>query len=265
MIITLPIINNLKSLLELLEEHRAAVQFVENAEQDWKDAKFHFPSELKAFDAEHLEKYVQNNLGEKPQPESGFWKKGVDSVKGLLNRKSSYKQQLKLYEEKRPFVEKAYYAEYAEERNRIRESDEKKHNEAIQVAEEAFVKAKAEVNQYQKQINANTIVADKFKNIETVSLLIQYLEEQRADSLKEAINLWYDEMRKESEAKKEDEHRAAMEEYARRQCEAAEDIAESARQAAQSAEEASEEARKAREAAEDAKNAAEEARNAANY
>ncbi len=74
----------------------------------------------------------------------------------------------------------------------------------------------------------------------------RYFEDHRADTLKEAINLWYDEKRKDEEEAKAEAHRQEMkaleekrvraaqaaEEYAYMQYMAALDTAESARQTA---------------------------------
>ena len=103
-----------------------------------------------------------------------------------------------------------------------------------------------------KELDSNKTVADIFKTAEKVEKLISYFVEGRVSDMKEAINLWY-----------EEDHRESIEEYARRQCEATEDVAESARQAAESARQAAESARQAAESASEAADEARRAREAA--
>lgn len=104
------------------------------------------------------------------------------------------------------------------------------------------------------QIAADDTVPNKYKNSEAVEAFIDYIENRRAESLKEAINLY-------EKNKKEDAHNKVMEEaaqasasHARRQAQAAREMANAQNLAAF---EAQRQRIAAQEAAESAKKAAE--------
>ena len=102
------------------------------------------------------------------------------------------------------------------------------------------------------------MLSGKLKRKEIVITLLEYFADHRADSLKEAINLWYDEKRKDEEEAKAEAHRQEMkaleeekvraaqaaEEYAKMKYEEARDAAEYARQAAEDAQEAADAAQR---------------------
>ena len=89
------------------------------------------------------------------------------------------------------------------------------------------------------------------KRIPIIEKLIRYFEDKRVDTLKEAVNLFYDEKRKDEEQAREEEHRKQMreleeervraaqsaEDYARMQYDEACNAAEYSRRAAEIAEE----------------------------
>lgn len=109
------------------------------------------------------------------------------------------------------------------------------------------------------QIAADDTVPNKYKNSEAVEAFIDYIENRRAESLKEAINLY-------EKNKKEDAHNKVMEEaaqasasHARRQAQAAREMANAQNLAAF---EAQRQRIAAQEAAESAKKAADANREA---
>ena len=56
----------------------------------------------------------------------------------------------------------------------------------------------------------DSTVNQKFKEAEIVQQLIEFFEEGRVESLKEAINLWYDEKRKDEEEERAEAHRQEL-------------------------------------------------------
>ena len=242
-------LSKLNNLLELIQAYNLAKEKLEEAEKECQRIKFHYNSNaLEVFDSTHLEPYIESKLGEKPKHQDGV----INSVKNALRTRNSYSVKLKQYKKNRQSIENEYYKEYAEERQKIIDTEKQKQEDAFKTASDIFERLKSPYQQAKEQLELDMTVSGKFKSEDTVKELILYFTEGRVTSMKEAINLWYDEKRKDEQEELEAEHRATMEEYAKRQCEATEDAAESARQAAESASEAAEEARRAREAAQEA-------------
>ena len=55
--------------------------------------------------------------------------------------------------------------------------------------------------------NANDLLSNKLKEKEIIEQLIEYFADRRVDTLKEAVNLWYDEKHRKEEAEIEAEQR----------------------------------------------------------
>lgn len=85
-----------------------------------------------------------------------------------------------------------------------------------------------------KELQANTLLSDKLKNEDAVLCLIEYFQDNRANSLEDAINLYF-----------EEQHRSKLENFMQQQIQLTAEAAESARLAAESAREAAELAQEA--------------------
>lgn len=139
-------------------------------------------------------------------------------------------------------------------------NDVEKRDEILRSIDGEIEATERELADFKPEIDTDETVPDIYKYSDVLGLIIGYLINRRADSLKEAINLY------ESE-KREILHNVAMENYARmqtqnsqRQREAAEQAARSAELQRQAAERAASEAARQRQVAE---NAAEQQRRSA--
>lgn len=245
---------SLRGLETLIERFDSAKNTMENAEEQIRVATHHFPSKLKEFDNKTKEPFILRCIGAKPQEKFGF--KNIVAP-GFAKR--SFGKKVKEYEEKRLSAEKEYEKKYAKQRNEIKASDDRNQAKAIEEAELRFIDARALYHQAQKDLSDNDTLTESLKQKKTVSRLISYIEEGRVENHMQAINLWYEEKRKDDESEKEEAHRRKMEEYAKAEYQAAQKAEENAKMAAESARQAEE---NARQAAENARQASENARQA---
>lgn len=102
-------------------------------------------------------------------------------------------------------------------------------------------KAEAECDAAKSALDNNDLLSDRLKKSDAVDAMISYFQDQRADTLKEAINLYHEEL-----------HRQELEKYAQMQLKLTEEAKEYARQAAECASEAAESASEVAESANEA-------------
>ena len=248
--------NNIEALsaLQLLKDkiqnYNLMKEKMEQAAEQLKAAESRQPKAVLDFDLEHERPFIISQIGEAPVKPTGIIKLAVPLY---LKRIKAYEQESADYTAKYEEYKKVYQQKYADQRSRLEKEEAHEILFDIQIAKHEFEYSKTQLETYKHEIESSTIVSEKFKNIEAIDTLISYLREQRADNLKEAMNLYY-----------EEEHRRKLEELAQEQLRLTAEATEMARQAAKSAKEAAESAEKAADSAEEAEENAEEAISQAN-
>ena len=217
--------------------------------------KLNYPSKLKKFDDEHKDAFITGRIGPKPIKPSGVIKLAIPVY---LVKKSKYETAIANYDRMYPLAEATYREKYASERAQLAEEDKNEKQQAISSQETTVAVIQKKYETAKAAFEDNDLLSDRLKSKDIVSQLIEFFEDHRADTLKEAINLWYDEKRKDEEEAKAEAYRQEMleleeervraaqsaEEYARMQYEEARDAAEYARQAADDEKEAADAARR---------------------
>lgn len=248
-------LEKLNELLLLFDEYENAARSFQEAKNALSATKHNYPSKLGKFDAEHKDTFIIGKIGEKPIKPTGAIKLAVPVY---LLKKSKYETAIANYERVYPLAEAAYKEQYADERTQLADEDKIEQQEAIRDKKTIVESSKEKYETAKAAFEANTLLSDRLKSKDIVLQLIDFFKDHRADTLKEAINLWYDEKRKDEEEAKAEAHRQELleleeervraaqsaEEYARMQYEEARDAAEYARQAANDAHEAADAAQR---------------------
>ena len=244
-------LENLNGLLQLIKEYESAESILKSVEKSLDETKHNYQSKLKKFDDLHKESYIYGKIGPKPQKPEG----GIKALlPGYKIKMSKYMEDVKSYDQKHSLAESAYKKRYAVERKRLEEEDESEKKKDITIKEEKVKNASEKYEKAKRALEENEFLSGELKAKKNVVKLIEYLMNHRADTLKEAVNLWYDEKRKDEEEAKaaadrkklielqEEQTRAAQaaEEYAKMQYEEACNASFYASQAADDAREAKE-------------------------
>lgn len=242
-------INQLITLKKDLETQRHEKDLLDRAISIRNSIQYTFRTRLDLFDETHKSAYISDMIGSEPIKPRGLIKLAVPVY---LVKKSNYDKAIVEYRKQYALAEKAYYFDNQSTRADLQETAEKEKREAIAAAEAEYQRSDLAYKETSSRVIANTIVSEKYKSIEIVTALIDYLRDGRADTLKEAINLWHDEERKRVEMERAEAHRAEMLRIEQERLEAAQEAAEyqrlayyAAQDAADSAKEAAEEARRA--------------------
>lgn len=239
-------LERLKALDSIICEYETTKANLDRAKTKLGNATNSYPSKLNAFDNATKESFIAERIGNKPVKPTGPIKLAVPVY---LVKKSNYEKALHDYEEMRSQAENDYMESYSETRAKLEAEDKAGYQNAVEKAREALSIAQKAFDYAKDKLATDDLISDKLKNKETVWTLIEYFKDQRADTLKEAVNLWYDEKRKDEEEARAEEHRREMraleeekvraaqaaEEYARMQYEESLNAAEAARQAADTA------------------------------
>ncbi len=223
-------ISRIKQLLSAVEEYDRAREAYGPAKEERDRAGKARPSHLKSFDEEHKEAFLEKELGKKP-------KKPL-LIKAMLwplyaSLKKEYEQKKAVYEEAYPKALARYEKLYEKERESLRTLDKEEYGEAVERAESAYRAVHHRLRLAKQALDEDDLLSDEMKNKEVLKSLLRILEDRRADTMKEAVNLWYEEQRRDEEAKREEAYRKkcleleeervraaqAFEEYAKRQAE----------------------------------------------
>lgn len=161
------------------------------------------PSRLEKFDEKEKNNYIISVAGNAPeQPEK--------SLIGSKTKQKKYEEQLEQYNEAVKKAEADYETKFASERSALKQKDEIEYNEIKKNINSKKEKAKIRLEEAKKNLNNNNLLGTDMKNGDTVETLYSYVINHRCDSLKEAVNLFFEEKRTEENHMKEDEFRKKL-------------------------------------------------------
>ena len=189
------LLDELTKLKNQLVELDNSKHSLEIAETDVKNAKTFCPMNLKNFDDEEKEKYIESVVGTEPKKPS----------KWLIGKKKKYEEELKCYNESKEAAKNEYEEKFADIRKELDEKDNAEYDDRLSKAKESEKKAKERLKAAEKDIEENDFLGPDMKNNETINLLYGYVINNRAETIKEAVQLYFVEKRIEESQKKDAE------------------------------------------------------------
>ena len=200
---------------------------------------------VEKFDALHKEEFIKSKVGEKPiHPKKLL----AVVVPVYLKKKREYETALEQYNIALNVANQEYYSVFQKERRDLIEQDNREREKAIHDLELKLECIKNEFEATITLINQDDILGRSLKNTSDIRLLIDIFDNKRADSIKEGVNVLF-----------EDKHRKKMEELQAEQVRLTQEAKEAAESAADSAEEAIGIAKEALERADEAYSKAQDA------
>lgn len=235
----------LKELLSQIKHFKAAEKELHEAEESLTMLRKKPLSAVTNFDDTNKEQYIASRIGHAPDKPKGIIKLAFPMY---LAKKKEYKKAYADYMIRYQETEKAYYIEFKDKREKLDSEEKASVAFEIQLAEQTVSKCKEKYQAAATTLNDNDTVSAKLKNEAIIVTLIEYFQDQRADSIKEAVNLYF-----------EEEHRKRLEAFTEKQVQLTAEATEQARLAAISASEAAASAAEAILKADDAMTKANEA------
>lgn len=239
------ILQALKELRDKIHRFEIINSELENNLAALNRARARQPRAVGDFDSYNKDLYILDRIGKAPEKPKGIVKLAIPVYRSKMK---AYEKEYAEYKARYNSCERDYYNEYAQKRHELEIEEKKAIENGIHQAEKNFEETKLRFSSAEKELHEDNILNEKYKRLDIVDQLIGYFEDERVDSIPNALNLYY-----------EDEHRKTLERLAKEQLKLTQEAKEYARQAAESAEEAASCAESARSRAEEAYSRAEEA------
>ncbi len=217
-------LSSLLTLRERIQKTDLAKAEFEASTEALKKAEIRQPRAVNEFDQKTKNAYVISHIGEEPSKPKGIIKLAYPVYRA---KKKEFEKKYAEYRIRYDECVAAYYEEYSDQRNKLESEERSEIAYNIQTARQLYNVAKERFETASQELNSDKTLSDKLKRVDVVDELIEIFQDQRADSIKEAVNLFF-----------EEEHRRRLEEYAQEQVRLTSEATEFARQAAESAEEA---------------------------
>lgn len=240
----------LNDLLAQIESCASAASNLDDAKTKLNALRSKSPSAVRDFDSTQKKAFIEAKVGQEPTKPKGAI---MLAVPVYLSKKKAYEKAHADYMERYKKAEMEYYTEFKDTREKLESEEKAAIAFDIQQAEDALNGATEIYRSAVTLLRENEVLSDKLKDASVVATLIEYFQDQRADCIKDAVNLYY-----------EEEHRKRLEAFAEEQVRLTAEAAEQARHAATSASEAADSAEEAIRRVDEAMRKSEEAYERAN-
>lgn len=195
-----------------------------SAKQALSDARIKPLTSVSDYDKEHKAKYIIDRIGEEPvKPNKAL----VLAVPLFIKKKKEYEEKIDSYKKAYTIIENEYYQKHRKIREEIATKEKEEKENLINEAQNRFDEIYIRYEKYKSLVESCTLVSEKLKSEENIKTIIEYFEDGRADTIKEAINLLY-----------EEKHRQRVEALTREQLELTQKISNTAQEALSTAEDA---------------------------
>ena len=239
------ITERLHSLVANLNEKARLEQEISTIVKKLNHEKTRPIKKVEYFDSTHKSDFIASKVGDKPvKPTKAL----AILVPIYVKKKKEYEAELEKYNAAVHSAEKEYYITFEKERNALIEADNNEREATIQELSAKLEVSKGKLEELVVLIEKEDIVGLSLKNILDVQLLIEIFDNKRADTVKEAVNVLF-----------EDKHRKRMEELQEEHVRLTQEAKDAAESAADSAEKAIKIAKEALDRADEAYNKAQEA------
>lgn len=200
------LIEQLKELEEITELYDSALEKVKAAKDKLTSAELFVPKLLKEFDFTYKNDFIIQKIGEEPKS-LGKW----NPLNLSKKKRESVRATKEEYARKRVEAETEYYRLNENKRNMLKVKDEEAKKNRIINAKKQLHEAEANFDRVSLLWKQDELLSDRLRNSVVIRKLIEFFEDGRVDTMKEAVNLYYDEMRKDEEESRAAEHRERIE------------------------------------------------------
>ncbi|WP_455439327.1 hypothetical protein [Streptococcus salivarius] len=178
------LLGRLKDLLYDIENYDSMVLNYSKVNEEIESLENRGQEELDSFDAQYLNNFIVESIGEAPKelsrliPKIGFKKKRQKK----LTKKEEYAKKEELAIEQ-------YYEVFAEERAEILRKENEQFKEEWLELNKTRSNLQEQLAEYEENFSKIDFLPEKYLNSAQLVRIISYLEDYRADNIKEAINI----------------------------------------------------------------------------
>ena len=183
-------VNEIRSRLSDLATNLIAQSQLEKSINSYKQAlqyeKTRPSKKVEQFDSTHKDQFIYSKVGEKPvKPNKAM----VILLPVYLKKKKEYDEALEIYNSAVQRATNKYFRTYEIERQALLDADNQERASAIEELTTKINSAEQKLASIVEAIEQEDIISAAFKTMPDVQLLIAIFYNQRADSIKEAINI----------------------------------------------------------------------------
>lgn len=200
------LLSELKAIEKISIEYELALNEIEIAKKELKKAEAYTPSRLKKFDKQNKSKFIIQHIGKQPKS-LGKW----NPLRLSKKVRESVLEEKKQYFEKKIKSEELYFKVNEKKRMELKQQDITDKTSRVSQAKINLNRCKEKLASIKPNWENITLLSERLRNSDTIKQMIIFVEDGRADTIKEVINLYFEETRKNEDAKLAEAHRKKIE------------------------------------------------------
>lgn len=178
------LLGRLKELLYDIENYDSMVLNYSKVNEEIESLENRGQEELDSFDARHLNNFIVESIGAAPKELSRFNLKRLSK-----NKRQENLTEIEEYAKKEELAIEQYYKVFAEERAEILREENEQNEEELLELNMTRSNLQEQIAEYEENFSKIDFLPEKYLNSAQLVRIISYLEDYRADNIKEAINI----------------------------------------------------------------------------
>ena len=178
------LLGRLKDLLYDIENYDSMVLNYAEVNKKIESLENQGQEKLDSFDNQYLNNFIVESIGEAPKELSRFSYKRLSK-----NKRQENLTEIEEYAKEEELAKEQYYKVFAEERSEIRRKESEQFKEELLELNKTRSNLQELLAEYEQHFSKVDFLPEKYLNSTQLVRIISYLEDYRADNIKEAINI----------------------------------------------------------------------------
>lgn len=178
------LLGRLKDLLYDIENYDSMVLNYAEVNKEIESLENKGQEKLDSFDARHLNNFIVESIGEAPKELSRLNPKRL-----IKNKRQENLTAIEEYAKEEELAIEQYYKVFAEERDEILREENEQNKEELLKLNKTLLNLQEQLAEYEENFSKIDFLPEKYLNSAQLVRIISYLEDYRADNIKEAINI----------------------------------------------------------------------------
>ena len=178
------LLGRLKELLYDIENYDSMVLKYAEVNKKIESLENKGQEKLDSFDDHYLNKFIVESIGKAPKELSRFNLKRLSK-----NKRQENLTEIEEYAKKEELAKEQYYKDFAEERAEILRKENEQIKEELLELNKTRSNLQEHLAEYEQHFSKVDFLPEKYLNSAQLVRIISYLEDYRADNIKEAINI----------------------------------------------------------------------------
>ena len=178
------LLGRLKDLLYDIENYDSMVLNYAEVNEKIETLENQGQEKLDSFDNRYLNNFIVESIGEAPKELSRFSYKRLSK-----NKRQENLTEIEEYAKEEELAKEQYYKVFAEERSEILRKENEQFKEELLELNKTRSNLQELLAEYEQYFSKVDFLPEKYLNSTQLVRIISYLEDYRADNIKEAINI----------------------------------------------------------------------------